>query len=294
MFMKRKILFDSPKDLFLLLFGSVVYAVGISFFLDPNRISPGGVAGIAFVLSSFIPVGIGVINFVINVPLFIAAWFRFRDKFVARTILVLIVSSAAMDLFTGYCSSYIPFTKDLTLASLAGGAVMSIGLSLVYLGGGSTGGSDIVIKFLRQKYVHLKTGMLSFILDCLIGSLSVVIFHEIELGLYAVLTLVVQGFVLDRMLYGSDEAKLVYIISDKHDEISQKLLEELEIGITFIRGEGAYTKTDKNVVLCAFRKQLYQQVRAVVKEIDPSAFVIVTNATEIFGEGFKDHFADEI
>ncbi len=292
--MKRKILFDSPRDLFLLLFGSVIYAVGICFFLDPNRISPGGVAGIAFVLSSFIPLGIGVINFVINVPLFIVAWYRFRDKFVARTILVLIVSSAAMDFFNNSCSSFIPLTKDLTLSSLAGGAVMSIGLSLVYLGGGSTGGTDIVIKFLRQKYVHLKTGMLSFLLDCFIGSLSVVIFHEIELGLYAVLTLVVQGFVLDRMLYGSDEAKLVYIISDKHDEISKKLLEELEIGITFIKGEGAYTGTDKNVVLCAFRKQLYQQVRAVVKDIDPSAFVIVTSATEIFGEGFKDHFADEI
>ena len=278
----------------MLVFGSVIYAFGVSFFLDPNKISPGGVTGIAFVLSFFIPAGTGLITFIINIPLFIAGWVRFHDKFIARTILSLLISSAAMDLSEKYAGRYIPLTNDLTVASMAGGALMALGLALVYLAGGSTGGTDILIKFLRQKYIHLKTGVLSFVLDCLIGSISVFVFKDIDLGLYAVLTLVVSGVVLDRALYGGDEAKLIYIISDRNEEISKQLLGELEIGVTFIKGVGAYTNTKKDVVLCAFRKPLYQKVRNIIKNTDPNAFVMVTSASEIFGEGFKDHFADEL
>ena len=290
----RHLLFDDLKELLMLIGGSFIYAIGVSFFLDPNKISPGGVTGIAFVLSHFLPFETGLINFVINLPLFVAGWIRFHDKFIARTVLSLAISSIVMDIIPDSFEQYVPITSDLVISSLAGGALMSIGLALVYLGGGSTGGTDIIIKFIRQKYIHVKTGMLSFLLDCIIGSISVFVFKEIDLGLYAVLTLVVQGYVLDRMLYGGDEAKLVYIISDKHDEISKYLLNELEIGVTFVKGVGAYTGTEKNVVLCAFRKQLYQRVRQIIKSIDPEAFLIVTNATEVFGEGFKDHFADEI
>ena len=291
---KSNLLFDNAKELLLLLGGSIVYAVGVSFFLDPNRISPGGVTGIAFVLSSFLPLGIGVLNFLINIPLFIVGWIRFRDKFIARTVFVLLILSAFMDLFSKYLSAYIPLTDDLILASLAGGGLMAAGLALVYLGGGSTGGTDIIIKFLRQKYVHIRTGLLSFILDCVIGSVAVIVYGEFNLLLYAVLTLIVQGYVLDLVLYGSDEAKLVFIISDRNELISKKLLEELEVGVTFIKGVGAYPNSEKDIVLCAFRKQLYRDVRHVIKKIDPNAFLIVTSATEIFGEGFKDHFADEI
>ena len=292
--LKKKLLFDDAKELIMLLAGSLVYAVGVSMFLDPNRISPGGVTGIAFVLSHFLPFETGMINFVINLPLFIAGWIRFHDKFIARTVLSLVVTSLAMDTLPNLLPDYIPVTNDLVIAALSGGALMSVGLALVYLGGGSTGGTDIIIKFIRQKYIHLKTGLLSFLLDCFIGSVSVLVFREIDLGLYAVLTLVVQGYVLDRILYGGDEAKLVYIISKKHSEISARLMHELEVGVTFLNGSGAYTGEEKNLVMCVFRKPLYQKVRHIVKEVDPAAFMIVSNATEIFGEGFKDHFADEI
>ena len=291
---KKDLFYDNYKELAMLLGGSVLYSLGVSLFLDPNRISPGGVTGIAFVLSYFLPLDIGIINFIINIPLFVAGWIRFRDKFIARTVLSLVVSSAVMELLPKYAKDYIPLTNDLTIASLAGGAVMSLGLALVYLSGGSTGGTDIVIKFLRQKYLHLKTGTMSFILDCIIGSISVFVFKDIDLGLYAILTLVVQGFVLDRALYGGDEAKLIYIVSDKNDEISKRLMNELEIGVTFIKGVGAYTNEHKDVIMCAFRKTLYQKVREIIKQTDSKAFVMVTSASEIFGEGFKDHFADEI
>ena len=291
---KKNLFFDNIKELIMLISGSVIYALGVILFLDPNRISPGGVTGIAFILSSFLPWDIGMINLIINIPLFILGWIRFHDKYIARTAVALIISSGVMDLLPKYAGEYVPATTDLAMASLAGGALMAIGLALVYLSGGSTGGTDILIKFLRQKYVHLKTGTLSFVLDCVIGSISVFIFKNIDLGLYAILTLVVSGVVMDRILYGGDEAKLIYIISDMNKEIIERLMSELEIGVTLIRGEGAYTNTEKDVVMCAFRKPLYQKVRQIIKETDPNAFVMVTSATEIFGLGFKDHFADEL
>ena len=292
--MRNNLLFDNFKELLMLVFGSLIYAAGVSFFLDPNNISPGGVTGIAFVLSLFVPLGTGLITFIINIPLFVAGWMRFHDRFIARTVFSLLISSAAMDLITKCAGRYVPLTEDLAIASITGGALMALGLALVYLSGGSTGGTDILIKFLRQRYLHLKTGVLSFLLDCVIGSVSVFVFKDIDLGLYAILTLVVSGIVLDRALYGGDEAKLIYIISDRNEEISRQLMEELEIGVTFVKGVGAYTNTEKDVVMCAFRKPLYQKVRNIIKHTDPNAFVMVTSASEIFGEGFKDHFADEL
>jgi len=132
------------------------------------------------------------------------------------------------------------------------------------------------------------------LLDCIIGSISVLVFKNIDLGLYAILTLVVSGVVIDRVLYGGDEAKLIYVVSDNNEEISSRLLDELEIGLTIIKGKGAYTNLEKDIITCAFRKPLYQKVRQIIKQADPNAFVMVTSATEIFGLGFKDHFADEL
>jgi len=292
--LKKNLFFDSFKDLLMLVIGSIVYALGVCLFLDPNHISPGGVTGIAFILANFLPMDIGLINLIINIPLFILGWLRFHDKFIARTAVALVISSFVMDIIPEYAKDYVPITHDLAIASLSGGAVMAVGLALVYLSGGSTGGTDILIKFLRQKYLHLKTGTLSFLLDCIIGSISVLVFKNIDLGLYAILTLVVSGVVIDRVLYGGDEAKLIYVVSDNNEEISSRLLDELEIGLTIIKGKGAYTNLEKDIIMCAFRKPLYQKVRQIIKQADPNAFVMVTSATEIFGLGFKDHFADEL
>ncbi|MBP0969945.1 MAG: YitT family protein, partial [Oscillospiraceae bacterium] len=189
---------------------------------------------------------------------------------------------------------YMPLTRDLMLATIAGGAVMSVGMSLIYLGGGSVGGTDIIIKFLRQKHSHIGTGTLSFILDFTTCVLSCFVFGGYELGVYAALALYVQGIVMDKMLYGSNEAKLIYIISQKTHEVSDRLLNDLGIGVTWLEGTGAYTEEKRQVVFAAFRKQNYQRVRQIVKEEDPDAFMIVTSATEIFGLGFRDHFADEL
>lgn len=291
---KREKLLNWVKDFLLVTVGSVIYAVGLSMFLDANNISAGGIAGLAMIISYFTNIDLGLMIFLMNLPLFVAGWIRFRNKFLFYTIYAIALSSYIIDFIGDAFPQYMPLTKDLMLATIAGGAVMSAGMSMIYLGGGSVGGTDIIIKFLRQKHSHIGTGTLSFIMDFTTCVLSFFVFGGYELGVYAALALYIQGIVMDKMLYGGNEAKLVFVISNKANEISQRLLSELEIGVTFLKGTGAYTEEDRRVVMAAFRKQTYQQVRQIVKEEDGSAFMIVTSASEIFGEGFRDHFADEL
>ena len=277
------------KEFLLVTVGSFIYAVGLSMFLDANNISAGGIAGLAMIVTYFIRIDLGLMIFLMNLPLFIAGWIRFRNKFLLYTIYAIALSSYIIDFLGNRFPQYMPLTRDLMLATIAGGAIMSVGMSMIYLGGGSVGGTDIIIKFLRQKHNHIGTGTLSFIMD-----FTTCVFGGYELGIYAALALYVQGIVMDKMLYGSNAAKLIYIISTKTQEVSTRLLNDLGIGVTWLEGTGAYTEERRKVVFAAFRKQNYQRVRQIVKEEDPEAFMIVTSATEIFGLGFRDHFADEL
>ena len=282
------------KEFLLVTVGSFIYAVGLSMFLDANNISAGGIAGLAMIVTYFTRIDLGLMIFLMNMPLFIAGWIRFRNKFLFYTIYAIALSSYIIDFLGNRFPQYMPLTRDLMLATIAGGAIMSVGMSMIYLGGGSVGGTDIIIKFLRQKHNHIGTGTLSFIMDFTTCVLSCFVFGGYELGIYAALALYVQGIVMDKMLYGSNEAKLIFIISTKTQEVSTRLLNDLGIGVTWLEGTGAYTEERRKVVFAAFRKQNYQRVRQIVKEEDPEAFMIVTSATEIFGLGFRDHFADEL
>ena len=282
------------KDFMLVTVGSIIYAAGIGLFLDPARIAAGGVAGIAVVLGNFFNWDTGMLITLMNIPLFIIGGIRFKGKFLLYTVYSVFFSSWLIDLAAANLAEFIPLTSNMMLCALAGGAIMSFGMSLVFLGGGATGGADIIVKLLRQAKPHLRTGTLFMCFDFAVAMLSVIMFREVDLGLYAVVTLIVNANVLDAVLYGDNEAKLLYIVSNRTEEVSNRLMQELEIGVTWLHGHGAYTNESRRVIFTVFRKQLYLQVREIVKSEDPSAFMIVSTATEIFGEGFRDHFADEI
>ena len=183
---------------------------------------------------------------------------------------------------------------DKLLSGVVGGALMAVGMGIVFKCGGTTGGSDILVKLLRLKYRHLRTGTLFAITDTIIVAASALVFKNIENALYAGIALAVSSIVLDLVLYGPDEAKSVMIISDRAEDVAKRILQELDIGVTYLQGRGAYSGADKQVLLCAMRKTLFPKVRQIVQQEDPAAFMIVSNATEIFGEGFKDHFTEEI
>ena len=160
--------------------------------------------------------------------------------------------------------------------------------------GGTTGGSDIIVKLLRIRFRYLKTGIIFAITDTVIVACSALVFKNIENGLYAGISLAVQTIVFDLVLYGPDEAKSLLIISDEARTVARRLMDELDVGVTYLNGIGAYSNSEKLVILCAMRKQLFPKARTIVKEVDPGAFMIVSSANEIFGEGFKDHFGEEI
>ncbi|MBO4452675.1 MAG: YitT family protein [Clostridia bacterium] len=284
--MKSRSLYLAKKYL-LITVGSIVYAAGVALFLDPNSIAPGGVSGIAIIITKFtdvIPLGIWII--IINVPIIIAGTILLGWRFLVSTIYALAVSSVAMDLFSMYIP---PVTDDLLLACIAGGLLEAAGLGLVFREGATTGGSDVVVKMLRLKFKHLSTGAVFMLTDGLIVAATFVAFGRFDITMYAAICLAIQSLAMNRILYGFDEARMVYIISDRDREIARRLLTDLDAGATYLKGTGAYTSNEKDVLVCVVRMRVLPEVREIVRSEDKNAFLIVTKATSVFGEGFKNH-----
>ena len=281
------------KNYTLLTVGAFIYAFGIAVFLDPNHLAPGGVSGISIILNSFIPIGIWI--FVINIPLMILGLIVFKFSFLMGTLYATAFSSAIIEVIARVFPHLIPDMHDhLVIAAVAGGALVALGIGLVFRGGGSTGAFDIGVKLLRRKFRHMKTGVVYLALDMTVIALSAIAFHDILVALYAVVTVFTNSTVLDMVLYGKDNAKMVYIITDAPEAVSDRLMKEVETGVTLLHGEGAYTKKDKKVLMCVLHDQQYPMLRDIVKQEDKHAFLIVTKATEIFGEGYKNHYAEEL
>ena len=263
--------------------GSLIFAVAVAFFYDPAKLAPGGISGLAVIISHVTKLPTGTLIFVMNIPLLILALLRFGKKFVFLTIYTTALSSLIMDLLAPYAAQVAPMTDDMTVIALCGAALDGLGLGLVFRAGGCTGGSDIIIKFLRQRYRAIRTGGMALIINSAVVALTFVVFRDFEITIYSALAMIVASYVLDKVL-----------ISDHAQEITDRVLSSMHVGITLLDGEGAYMKTPKKVILCVARKHSFPKVRDVVKEIDPHAFVIVSSATEIFGKGYKSQFTDEM
>lgn len=267
-------------------FAACIYAVGISMFLDPNNLAPGGLTGAAVILTRIIPITLGTLIVIMNIPIMILGAWKFGARFTLSTLYTLVVSSAFMEVFErmGYV-----ITHDKILAALVGGTLMGAGMGLCLRMETTTGGIDIIIKVLRQKYRQVKSGEMYLIIDGLILAAAALYFKDIEVSMYAGVAIVVSTYILDKVLYGSDEAKLVYIVSNKRKIIATRMMVELNMGVTLIEGKGAYNMENTEVIMCVMHKQNLTKVRNLVSEVDPEAFMIVSSATEVFGEGFKGH-----
>jgi hypothetical protein len=267
-------------------FAACIYAVGISMFLDPNNLAPGGLTGAAVILTRIIPITLGTLIVIMNIPIMILGAWKFGARFTLSTLYTLVVSSAFMEIFErmGYV-----VTHDKILAALVGGTLMGAGMGLCLRMETTTGGIDIIIKVLRQKYRQVKSGEMYLIIDGLILAAAALYFKDIEVSMYAGVAIVVSTYILDKVLYGSDEAKLVYIVSNKRKIIATRMMVELNMGVTLVEGKGAYNMENTEVIMCVMHKQNLTKVRNLVSEVDPEAFMIVSSATEVFGEGFKGH-----
>ena len=284
------------RKLAMMTVGAFIYAVGVAFFLNPHSIAPGGITGISVMINHFFPkINTGILVLLMNVPLMIAGLIRFGKEFLVSTIWSTVLSSLMISGMEDIIDYYaLVITQDMFLAALAGGALMGVGMGIIFRLGGTTGGSDIVVKFLRQKYRHLKSGVLFMILDSAIVAASAIVYKDIDMGLLAGIAIFVSSYVFNNILYGGDSARLTFIISDKPVQITERLLKELNIGATTIDGKGAFTGTDKLVIMCAAKNRVFPFVKQIVHEEDPHAFLIVASANEIYGEGFKVYSSTEV
>ena len=267
-----------------------VYALGVSLFTDPNNMAPGGVTGISIILSRMIPVSTGTLIMLLNIPiLFFAVW-----KFGIGLTISTIYATALISLFTNLLSAYGAATDDILLAALVVGTLTAVSVGVILRAGATTGGMDIIVKALRLRFPHLKTGKIFFIADACIVTLSGIVFRDIRAALYAAISVICTSFVMDIVLYGRDEAKMLYIISGKSERIAERLLADINIGVTYIKGQGAYSGDNKKVILCVVKKPVSPRVEEIVKEEDPESFMIITSATEVFGEGYKSYFSERV
>ncbi len=277
-------------DYFVITAAAIIYAVAVSQFLDPNSLAPGGVTGIAIILNRITGLETGTWTLVINIPILVIGMWKFGVKFIFSTLYFTVINSCAINLL----ASFGAVTKVPLLAALAGGSLIAVALGVVFRAGATSGGTDIIVKLLRLRFPYLKTGFLFLITDAAIVAASAFVFEDIDTAMYAGLVVFVNSMLLDLVLYGRDSAKMVFIISDFCDNITERILKELDVGVTHIDGNGAYSGKEKKVILCVMKKQLYHKAEEIVRQEDPMAFMIITSATEIYGEGYKNIFSQKL
>lgn len=270
--------------------GALIYAVGLGFFLEPNRLSAGGVAGIALLVSQAVPIGTGILILLLNIPVMLIGMWKFGVRFMGMTVGVLVLSSPLIDLF----ASWGAVTEQPLLAAMAGGALMGTGMGVLYRAGASSGGMDVVTKLLHLRFPYIKTGVLFLLLDATIIAVTAVVFRNIDLALYAAIGILVSTYLMNIVLYGSDEARMVYIICDKPEELAELMMKKHNRGVTFLQGYGAYSGREKRVLLCVMRPKELPSTRELVASCDPNAFMIVAGASAVFGEGFKPYSAEDL
>lgn len=270
--------------------GAILYGAGISLFLDPNSLAPGGTVGISIILNRFLGIETGTLYLLINIPILILGAVKLGTEFLGKTLYVVVLNTVV----TNVLAYVTPPTREPLLVATAGSMLLGAGIGIVFQSGATTGGMDVIIKILRKKYKHIKTSSFFLGMDFAVVAISGLVFRNFNTAMYALITVVLTGKFLDFILYGGDEAKLIFVISDLSESISKQIMKEVKTGITLLKGKGAYSNKEKEILMCVVKKTSAPKVLEVVKQGDENAFLIISSATETFGEGYKDLFQDEL
>lgn len=296
---KKKIVLNVFKQYAIITLGCIIYSLGISLFITPADLSAGGMTGISIIFSTFIPLHQGIILVILNIPMLILGLIFFGWRFLVSTGFATVSSSLLMTLWTYLIGDkvYNLANNNILVGAVAGGVLFGVGMGLIFRMGASTAGTDVIVKLLRKKFRHIKTGMISLITDMLVVTSSLFVNgYDLEKLFYTALSTVVFTLVFDWVLYGGNSAKTVFIITakDKFEKIAQRVLTDVDTGLTILDAKGAYTKEDKVMLMCVVKPFLYPRLRDVVREEDKKAFMIVSSAKEIYGEGYRDQNAEEL
>lgn len=268
-----------------LLFGSALCAFGFSCFTIPNNIAPGGVSGLATAIAHVTGVSVAVLSLLFNIPLLLLAWRGFGLRPLLRTLAGTVMFSVMLELLTLTGFAY---ANNRLLASVLGGACIGGGLGIMFLRSYNTGGTDLVAMMLQRKLEHWPPGQLLMVLDVAVVVIAVLVFGDIEVALYSVVTIFVTSKVMDGILRGVDYATLLFVISEREEALSAALMEGSGRGVTILHGRGAYTGAPKGVLMIAVRRREVPNVLRLIRHADPKAFTILTSANEVRGEGFKE------
>lgn len=271
-------------EYFFITIGIILVAISVEYFFIPNNLAAGGVTGLAIVINKFIPnLNVSLITFIINMILFIVAFILIGGSFGEKTLFATIGLSIIMWIIEEFLSPY-ALTKDLIIATIFGTLISAIGMAIVFNNNASTGGTDILAKILN-KFSHIDIGKALLIIDLFITLMAAITFG-LDLGFYSMLSVIGLGITIDRIIDGFNTKKEILIMSSKVNEISNFILKELTRGCTYLKGVGAYTKKDINVIYTVLERKEFIKLKLFIKEIDPNAFISVREAYEVMGEGF--------
>ena len=278
---------DIAKDIGIDIIGSLFYAVGVNVFTTPNDIAPGGVTGIATVLHSMTGLQVGTLSFLLNIPILILGFIVLGKRTMLNTFRTLVILTVITDATYFVLPQY---TNNMLVSAIFGGVTIGIGLGLIFLRGSTTGGTDILGRMLLKKMPHVPLGKILLIIDILIIAGAGIYYKTLEAVLFAFVSVYATDHSIDAVLDGSTEGRVAYAISDRYEEIGNRVMDELERGITYINGEGGYQNAPKKIVMCAMPSRQFANFKKIVFEIDPKAFVMSIPSKHIIGEGFKQTF----
>ena len=264
--------------------GSALFAFGFSCFLMPNDISPGGISGLALVAVELLKFGsVGSLSVLINLPLFLIAGLKIGRRFFFGSLTGMLCSSALIDVFA---LIPMPATEPL-IGALYGGTLCGLGLGAVFAAGASTGGSDIVVRLLKLRWRDVPIGQISMAFDGMVAVITGIVFRDLNKALYTGVTVFLCGKIMDAVVYRFDYSKVALIMTKEHEKVAEAINDRLDRGATFLHGQGSYTHQEMMVVLTAVKRQQITELKELVMEIDPNAFVIVQEAHQVLGDGFS-------
>ena len=277
---------------FIITVASAIYALGFNWCYKPNDIAFGGITGVGQIINAILHwAPIGTIVIILNIPLFILGWKLLGGHLLVSSLFAMAVSSVFIDVID-YFWTFPPM--EPLLACIFGGLLMGVSLGFVFLRGATTGGTDLIARLLKLKLSWLPMGKLLMAIDLIVIVAVALAFQNLYSALYGLVALYISTIVMDGVLYGLDNAKVAYIISDEYKRIADAIVHDLDRGVTILHGEGAYSGAEKKVLMCAFKQRQIVTIKHMVKEIDPDAFIIVCEAHEVLGDGFREYKQNDI
>ena len=263
--------------------GSAFYALSVSAFSTPNDIAPGGASGLGILAHALLGIPVGAVLLLINLPLLTAAFFKLSRGYAVRSAIVTVLSSVVIDVTAPLVP---PFTNDRLLAALCGGLLSGLGIGLVMLRLGSTGGSEIAAGLLRLKYPHLSMGRLILSVDAVVVALSAAVFGDVAAALYAAVQVFVCSVTVDHVVYGREEGRLLLVVTKEKERLCDVITRTLERGVTAVPAVGGYSQQGTTLLLCAVSRHQVPPLKVLVQQTDPRAFVMVLTTRQVVGEGF--------